>query len=150
MKNQVYTKARNAALIIAFILSTATASSAEDFTFNIPVKVKNMHPQIKKLYCHCGVYVPGSKHFMGSGYTRVPLKNGAYSGTVTLKFNAKGYDPATAEKWHCHMLFEKDRGLGMNIVELKQKKMVDTTKPVFTDVFGAFKKKKRRPKNLKL
>jgi hypothetical protein len=71
----------------AFILLVfVPIAYSEDFTFNVPVDIKNLHPDLKKGAINCTIHNK-SKQWIGQSEKYFDIINGSYSGTVVVKFN---------------------------------------------------------------
>ncbi len=83
------------------------------FTFNVPVNIQKVHKDVEKAYVLCVVsdsempLLPIGAVHAGYGGTEVPLNNGAYNGTVTVRITSmdKG-DPAGVSYWGCFLVFQ--------------------------------------------
>lgn len=100
-------------LFIALILSLAgaTAASAADFTFNIPLRVENV-PSMETVTVKCLVssvrvgepYAAGRGNVVGQGQTTVRPVDGGYNGVVRVEVNASGINPASsAQSYSCNL-----------------------------------------------
>jgi hypothetical protein len=92
--------------IVLFNLSAITAR-AEDFTFNVPVKVSNLHPDLKRGAVNCTVGGKENQKVGTSGYVYFPITNGGFDGIVPVKFNAS--PPSNniyASSWVCSLNFQ--------------------------------------------
>jgi hypothetical protein len=82
-----------------------------DFTFNIPVELHKIHPDIShfcvalRVFPYDPVSYPNSQ--IGNGASQyVELSNGEFTGTVQVQFNANpGIDPATAVYYRAELWF---------------------------------------------
>lgn len=104
-----------AATVVLLVLAAATAARAEDFTFVVPVALKDLHPNITQGNVACIVSKAAGNpsaqvNVVGGGNTSFDITGGRYSGNVTVKFDAKsGYDPAEAARYRCELRL-KGRG----------------------------------------
>lgn len=88
-------------------------SFAEDFTFNVPVELKNLPATITKGYVQCLVYNADNSYGIGGTNYYFDIVAGNYVNTVVVKFNADpGRDPKKAAGWGC-ALFLKDQNSGV-------------------------------------
>lgn len=96
--------------VFAGVATATFSANAADFTLNVPLELKSMHPDFNGARVSCGVYgsVNGKVELIGSGYKDIfdyQVQGGSYSGTVTIAFNATaGMDPALGEKYSCDLL----------------------------------------------
>lgn len=83
-----------------FAGATAAADEAKHFNITVPVSVSNLPPNIARMHITCYVYGTGGS--WGVGRTSVDIAARAYSGDVTLRFDADaGRDPAGATHYEC-------------------------------------------------
>ena len=88
-------------------------SFAEDFTFNVPVELKNLPPTITMGRLECLVSTADNSASIGVTDFDFAIVAGNYSNTVVIKFNAiPGRDPKKAAQWGC-ALFLKDQSIGV-------------------------------------
>ena len=98
-------------LLSALLLATlGGAAYGADFTIEVPVELRGLHPGFTRGQVSCGVYMPGvAPAFgapMGNGASAPPftITAGSYSGVVTVEFNATGgRDPARAAEYSCNL-----------------------------------------------
>ena len=104
------------ALAFILLLGNTGLAVAEDFTFNVPVAFYNMSAYTAaRVACNAlgpatTVSIRGVQSVqlnpVGGNYTELPISNGTYVGTVTVKFNAGvGINPASAIDWSCRLMF---------------------------------------------
>ncbi|MDZ7736082.1 MAG: hypothetical protein U5P41_08255 [Gammaproteobacteria bacterium] len=60
-----------------------SASLAADFTFEVPVNINNMHPDITQMAVACSVFAPGGA--LATERTVFSLTDGNYTGDVTVE-----------------------------------------------------------------
>lgn len=101
-------------IAVAALASLAATLSAADFTFNVPVKISNLHPNADEVRIQCTV--SKSTDFSGSpgtdqiawGQKSLGKPIGGYSGTVVVSINAlPGRDPAEGNHYKCRILVVK-------------------------------------------
>ncbi len=90
--------------------SSSMKPSVSLFTFNVPVNIQKVHKDVEKAYVACGVsdnvLGPLASH-SGSGFTEVPLNNGAYNGNVTVHITSMDMgDPAGVSYYFCALVFQ--------------------------------------------
>lgn len=97
-------------LLLAVLLLTILDGAAygADFTIEVPVELRDLHPGFTRGQVSCAVYTPGVAPAygapMGNGVSAPPftITAGSYSGVVTVVFNARGgRDPAQATEYSC-------------------------------------------------
>jgi hypothetical protein len=135
---------RSNSLVLSFLwilsLIVPAALFCEDFTFNVPIELNNLHLDIEKGSVNC--YVEREDGVgIGGAIGEFNITNGNYNGIFTVAFNAApGRDPAKGTQWCCG-LFLKARGYGYfqrpsilfsNNPEYKY----DTTKPFIVSDCG--------------
>jgi hypothetical protein len=79
--------------VLALVFSSTV--SAEDFTFNIPVEISNLHPDVNQMRVLCEI--EGMTNGDGDGeptLINVPATGGAVNTTVQVKINAPNGMPA--------------------------------------------------------
>lgn len=98
---------------VAVFFGFASAASAADFTFNVPVSLKSILPLDAPAYISCHVYsvepppafgtIPVGSTSMGIGSTPFTLTKGGYAGPpVVVAVNVEtGKDPANARGYIC-------------------------------------------------
>jgi hypothetical protein len=85
-------------LTVFTLLISSWAVFAEDFTFNVPIELKNLPPELNKWILQVGVSDQYGRP-IGRGELIFNTK-GPYVKTVQIKFNADpGKLPADAVKW---------------------------------------------------
>ena len=93
-------------VIIAAALS-AIPAYASDFTFNVPVRIENMH-NATQAWVNCAVYQGSSysRRSVGSGRSEIVLHDGAYTGTVPVNIDVySGYTPNDVTDWGCGLVY---------------------------------------------
>lgn len=74
------------------LMAFATPASAEDFTFIVPVQLSNLPPEVDEMRVGCAALIlptaSAGARMVGSRTLRVPISGGAYSGDVTVSFDA--------------------------------------------------------------
>lgn len=97
-------------LIFVFIIPfLSTQGITKDFTFNVPVEFKNIHPSLTHFNIGVVVKAKGYTHYVASNFRRIKFKNGAFSGVVTIEMDAfSGMDPAKADSWEVTLGFAKN------------------------------------------
>jgi hypothetical protein len=91
----------------------ALPAAADDFTFEIPITIKNMHPDITQGWVDCftsrGIKDNGKPSIQGNdkigdGSTAFKISSGNYHGNIIVRFNAlPGMNPAEAVAYRCHL-----------------------------------------------
>lgn len=97
--------------VLALALALAPlAAHAEDFTFTVPVRLSNLPPEITAFQVNCGVNQPGTgsnfygPRIGGTNSGERPITGGAFSGDITLAFNASPTaDPSRAGVYGCEL-----------------------------------------------
>jgi hypothetical protein len=83
--------------------------SAEDFTFNVGVDLKNLHEDVSLVRVYCTAQRRNQQGFLGLGQAGEDLTvpaNGTINTTVQIKFNANsGVNPADVDNYNCTLLF---------------------------------------------
>jgi hypothetical protein len=105
--------------VVSFLLATAlsslgaTAASAEDFVFTVPMNFSRLPPDISSFQVSCTALQASYGVVVGGGDARPTMSGGEFHGDVTIRFNATaGHDPATAHYYECRMIsFFTDRGV---------------------------------------
>jgi len=90
------------------VVGVAGRASAYDFTFTIPLQFTNLPPEVASVQAWCYVFMGGTSvgPAIGTANRNFPISGGAYSGDVTIQFNADaGRDPATATRYQCGVYF---------------------------------------------
>jgi hypothetical protein len=106
--------------VAAALFASASAASAADFTFNVPVSLKSISPPDVAGYVYCQVYstvpppglgnIPAGSASMGAGSTPFTLAKGGYAGTVAVAVDVSaGKDPANARGYICHLMLGGQR-----------------------------------------
>lgn len=130
---------------IGFLFMDSNASS-EDFTFDVPVRVINLHPDIRSVKVVCSVSNTASPFGgvnIGQGQTEFPLMDGSYSGTAAIRFNANtGIDPGRARSWGCSLRFLRRDGRELSPAEYSEEPYgmypLSPGAPYRTSVSGSF------------
>jgi hypothetical protein len=97
------------------VLLLQTAGQAQDFTLDVPVELHKIHPAIKTFAVTAAVYDGdpknlGSRVAIGNSGV-IPILNGEYVGTVTLKCIAlPAKDPMKALTYDCSLLLQGPPG----------------------------------------
>lgn len=97
--------------LFLFLISSPLFSA--DFTFKVPVELKNMCPEMEKITVHCMVKTGtdfGSGEVVGgtsSGYVMIP-QDGNLSTVVTVKVNAQFKSASEGNYYRCtsHVWFK--------------------------------------------
>ncbi len=93
-----------AAIMAVGALGFARPGFATDFTFVVPVNLSHIPSEFSNFQLNCWVYSHGTPIGNGASFPR--LVGGAFSGDVTVAFNASaGHDPATADQYSCRGSF---------------------------------------------
>jgi hypothetical protein len=92
-------------ILLSFL---ATPVFSEDFTFNVPVQITGLHPDITKGRVGCSIKKfqsgSGSDPIWREGSQEFNIVNGQFNNTLTIKFDMwPGKDPAEARFWRCDM-----------------------------------------------
>jgi len=100
------------AAALSFVLF-ASPSRAEDFEFSVPVQLAKLDPAFTQGKVLCDVRgrtgspesLPSAnaRAVIGAGETAFPIAQGAYNGTVVVKFDAKRpeFQPSQADQYRC-------------------------------------------------
>jgi hypothetical protein len=96
-------RSMRALLFSGLSLLACGAAHAEDFTFNVPVEIRNLtHAASGRIICRVWEAQPGTSvqlREIAMGEAPIPISSGAYVGTVRVAFNARtgaGAPPAGA------------------------------------------------------
>ncbi len=86
------------------------------FTFNVPVHVSNVPPEVTRLVVICDVF--SSATAIGVDTVTVPLTGGGYSGTLTVPVAVSGVsgrapDPSMANAWGCGLQMQVAGGYNL-------------------------------------
>jgi hypothetical protein len=77
-------------------------SYAEDFTFTVPVELKNIPQEFTRVSVQCLVFNKERSSQIGGYAYNSNIIAGNYIDTVVMKFNAHpGKDPNQADNWEC-------------------------------------------------
>lgn len=106
--------------VAAALFAFASAASAADFTFNVPLSLKSISPGDVAGNIYCQVYstvpppglgvIPAGSASMGAGSTPITLSKGGYAGTVAVAVDVNpGKDPANARGYICHLMLGGQR-----------------------------------------
>lgn len=98
----------HAFLAAALLLFVPATSPAEDFTFNVPVRLNNLNPDVELVRITCRVYDDGGRQIARSdgpaAANRWYSVGRNFSRTVTLKFDVdRGHHPSEARTYRCWM-----------------------------------------------
>ncbi len=90
----------------AMLLVLPAIAAADDFTFDIPVRLSNMHPDIVQGKVECAVSDSTTSGFapvqVGRNDTAFVLRDGGFNGDVTVVVNAANERiRARARSWGC-------------------------------------------------
>jgi len=97
-----------AALGAGLLLAAAPARAADqEITFQVPVKVEKLHPEVTAISIGCRVTPVGS-----FGRADVNIANGAYTGTVAVKVKVTQGESATAQGYRCELFLYPPQGSG--------------------------------------
>lgn len=94
-------------VILAVILVlVATPVAAEDFSFDVPVRLNNLHPDFTQGNVVCSVSGPDPSRFgavstFGHGGQSFLITGGRYDGVVTIAFNAS--QARLAQNYRCEL-----------------------------------------------
>lgn len=93
------------AALSALPLMYAPSASADDFTFNVPIRIENA-PGIVEADVHCGVTLRsarGGETYVQANQT-IAITGGAYRGTITMTATVPtGARAADAINWNCRL-----------------------------------------------
>jgi hypothetical protein len=93
---------------VLMLLSFVSISYAEDFTYNVPVEINNLHPDLKVGQISCSL-INKTSEMIGKGSANFDIVNGNYSGTVVVKFNTSiPSNNVNAYKWACALYLSKN------------------------------------------
>ena len=90
--------------ICVFLTLTVIKSNAEQFTFHVPVELKNLHKDIVKGKIECVVYQQLNELPVASpwlNYFNFDIVGGNYIQTVTVKLNT--LNPSIATNYSCSL-----------------------------------------------
>ncbi len=83
------------------LLLFALPAWAEDFEFSIPVKLSSLMATVDDVLISC-VVMDEDELVLGKGDAHIQPEDGAYEGTVMVKFNADpGMNPQAASLYKC-------------------------------------------------
>ena len=92
----------------------ASAATAEDFEFDVPVQLSKLDPAFTQRKVTCEVRhdatmafpTAGANAVIGSGETSFAIAQGAFNGPVSVKFNANRpkYQPSDGRSWQCSLV----------------------------------------------
>jgi hypothetical protein len=102
--------------IIAFTVTFLLVEAhAEDYVFTLPVRIENMR-NMESANATCGVEGIAARRLpAGTGYTYVPvpLVDGAYNGTLTIRVTLPvGFTRADFPRWACGIVYRWPRPAG--------------------------------------
>ena len=95
-------------------VGAALPARAVDYEITVPVKIQDVHKDVKGARIACGVWIDeaGARRHIGwdsagLGMVSVALTNGGYSGDVTVKVVEKdGRDASKAKAWACGIILD--------------------------------------------
>jgi hypothetical protein len=95
------------AMLSVWIMSVSANLYATDFTFEVPVRLTNLHPDITQGNVRCDVLderpiVIGTSGGSSPGFS---ISGGHYEGTVTVAFNAT--QPWRARTYRCELMLRR-------------------------------------------
>ena len=108
MKAETFTTSLVWAMLFLIVPSWTMAA---DFTFDVPLNLEKLHPDVKSATVHCNVASdPGVT--VGEGKTSVPRgANGSIHKTVTVAFNVSpGKNPGDAKIYTCSLRIDGPNG----------------------------------------
>jgi hypothetical protein len=101
--------------LAAAFAAAAVPAAAEDFEFDVPVQLAKLDPAFTQGKVSCEVrgvvrdvatgQVSGVNGVVGSGEAAFAISQGAYNGTVPVRFNANRpkNQPTDARSWRCSL-----------------------------------------------
>jgi hypothetical protein len=105
------------AALSALLGAGASAATAEDFEFDVPVQLSKLDPAFTqgKVACEVrgmshdaatGLPTGQANAVIASGETSFAIAEGAYGGPVSVKFNANRpkYQPSDGRSWQCSLV----------------------------------------------
>lgn len=106
-------------LVLAVNLACIDTVQAEDFIFNIPLRLYNLHPDVDKVQVSCDVFGESNRRIVSTirneGAVSKPIyisnyPEGNFKQNIVLKFNAdKGKNPNDATHYTCVLYFVSGR-----------------------------------------
>jgi hypothetical protein len=96
-----------AALGALGLVAAPAARAEQDLTFQVPVKVQNLHPDVKSISVGCKVLPAGV-----FGRADVPVVGNAYNKTVSVKLKMADSQWAEAKTYHCALYLMPASGNG--------------------------------------
>ena len=91
------------ALAVALAAFAASAAFAADktVTFNVPVKIENLDPQVSALTMICAITGPNS--YAQTKVVSMPYSNGGYVGMVNVPVTVPSADLGKVKSWSCYL-----------------------------------------------
>lgn len=123
-----------------FLMLTFSAGAA-DFTFTVPVRFTNLHPDVRSLTVQCTVTRTGggstdSANVIGYGRHNLPISRGGYSGSLLVEFNATaGRNPADAQFYTCAVLGNAPGGAVIPLAGEAESNPIYAPPPGVTNVY---------------
>lgn len=93
-------------LFAALNVAAAGEAVAEDFTFNVPVKLSNLLPNVKAMVSCFLRNSLGTTIGSGPNQQVTVGPDGSYSGTVVVKVDAWQGQRANVKKYDCYLLLQ--------------------------------------------
>jgi hypothetical protein len=123
-------------LSVVFILCFSLFSFSADWIFKVPVKLKNICPDLKGIRVYCHVFAGpnyGASNQIGGGWESVnPYSNADFNGIVTVDANNhQGKDPMLGTHYKCFLSgdWRGDMSKGTKLSDVKNIKPSCVNKP---------------------
>jgi hypothetical protein len=72
-------------------------------TITVPVKAKNLHPQVTHVTGYCVALDEKNYRVSNAPTVKMPVANGAVNTTMTVKITIPGDKLILAKRWHCEI-----------------------------------------------
>jgi hypothetical protein len=95
-------------LIGLLLLALVSHATAEQFTFEVPIVLRNLHPEIDSFLVNCNVYA--DPLFVANTSQTVALPERNYTGTLRMTLNV--LNPASIRRYTCTMSLNTTRSSG--------------------------------------
>ena len=98
-----------AVLVLALVTVAMPARAADKtVTFQVPVKVENLDPQVGTIFMRCTI--TGPDYSVTNMSSQIPVRAGVYTGMLSVPVTVLAADLGKVREWHCQLILSRTGG----------------------------------------
>lgn len=90
-----------ASMLFGAALQAYAAAGDKTVTFNVPVKLEKLDPQVTGFYLYCNIQ--GDSNFSAHNSTIKSIQGGTYAGMVSVAVTVPQADLGKVKTWQCYV-----------------------------------------------